>query len=200
VILSLDASTTRGSVALVSDQRVVHEVFVDVPRGRGGALFSALEKILGETTGIKRVIVGIGPGSYNGIRSAIAVAWGISSAREIPLVGISSLLGLDEGSYCAVGDARRGQYYFARVSSGKFIVEPGLLQKSQLQAAVQQTPELPILAPAPIEFLQGVIIRTPNAARLARLAAEWEPNCPQPVYLKAAHITAPKAQSAVRDC
>jgi tRNA threonylcarbamoyladenosine biosynthesis protein TsaB len=192
VILSLDASTTRGSVALVSDQRVVHEVFVDVPRGRGGALFSALEKILGETTGIKRVIVGIGPGSYNGIRSAIAVAWGISSAREIPLVGISSLLGLDEGSYCAVGDARRGQYYFARVSGGKFIVEPGLLQKSQLQAAVQQTTELPIFAPAPIEFLQGVIVRTPTAARLARLAAEWEPNCPQPVYLKAAHITAPK--------
>jgi tRNA threonylcarbamoyladenosine biosynthesis protein TsaB len=192
VILSLDASTTRGSVALVSDQRVVQEVFVDTPRGRGGALFSALEKILGETTDIKRVIVGIGPGSYNGIRSAIAVAWGISAAREIPLVGISSLLGLDEGSYCAVGDARRGQYYFARVSGGKFIVEPGLLQKSQLQAAVQQTTELPIFAPAPIEFLQGVIVRTPTAARLARLAAEWEPNCPQPVYLKAAHITAPK--------
>ena len=192
MILSLDASTTRGSVALVSDQRVIQEVFVDVPRGRGGALFSALEKILGQTTGIKRVVVGIGPGSYNGIRSAIAVAWGISSAREIPLVGISSLLGLDEGSYCAVGDARRGQYYFARVSGGKFVAEPELLQKSQLLAAVQQTPGLPILAPAPIEFLQGAIVRTPNAARLARLAADWEPNCPQPLYLKAAHITAPK--------
>jgi tRNA threonylcarbamoyl adenosine modification protein YeaZ len=192
VILSLDASTTRGSVALVSDQRVIQEVFVDVPRGRGGALFSALEKILGEAAGIRRVIVGIGPGSYNGIRSAIAVAWGISSAREIPLIGISSLLGLDEGSYCAVGDARRGQYYFARVSGGKFVAEPELLQKSQLLAAVQQTPGLPTLAPAPIEFLQGVIVRTPNAARLARLAADWEPNCPQPVYLKEAHITAPK--------
>jgi tRNA threonylcarbamoyladenosine biosynthesis protein TsaB len=192
VILSLDASTTRGSVALVCDQRVIQEAFVDTPRGRGGALFSALEKILSETAGIKRVIVGVGPGSYNGIRSAIAVAWGISCAREIPLVGISSLLGLDEGSYCAVGDARRGQYFFARVSDGKFVAEPELLQKSQLLAAAQQTPGLPILAPAPIEFLEGVIIRTPNAARLARLAADWEPNCPQPMYLKAAHITAPK--------
>jgi tRNA threonylcarbamoyladenosine biosynthesis protein TsaB len=192
VILSLDASTTRGSVALVCDQRVIQEVFVDTPRGRGGALFSALEKILSEMAAIKRVIVGIGPGSYNGIRSAIAVAWGISCAREIPLVGISSLLGLDEGSYCTVGDARRGQYYFARVSDGKFVAEPELLQKSQLLVAAQQTPGLPILAPAPIEFLEGVIVRTPNAARLARLAADWEPNCPQPMYLKAAHITAPK--------
>ena len=179
-------------MALVCDQQVMQEVFVDTPRGRGGALFSALQKILSETAGIKRVIVGIGPGSYNGIRSAIAVAWGISFAREIPLVGISSLLGLDEGSYCAVGDARRGQYFFARVSDGKFVAEPELLQKSQLLAAVQQRPDLPILAPAPIEFLQYVIVRTPNAARLARLAVDWEPNCPQPMYLKAAHITAPK--------
>ena len=192
MILSLDASTTRGSVALVSRQRVIREVFVDTPRGRGGTLFSALENILGETAGIKRVIVGIGPGSYNGIRSAIAVAWGIATARGISLVGISSLLGLDEGGYCAVGDARRGQYYFSRVSGGTFVAEPELLQKSQLLAAVQQTPGLPIVAPAPIEFLQGVIVSTPSAARLARLAADWEPNCPQPVYLKAAHITAPR--------
>ena len=83
--------------------------------------FPHSRSILGETADIKRVIVGIGPGSYNGIRSAIAVAWGISTARGIPLVGISSLLGLDEGSYCAVGDARRGQYYLARVSSGRFV-------------------------------------------------------------------------------
>jgi tRNA threonylcarbamoyladenosine biosynthesis protein TsaB len=197
VILSLDASTTHGSVALVSGQRVIREIFVDVPRGRGGALFSALESLLGETGGdIKRVIVGIGPGSYNGIRSAIAVAWGISTARGIPLVGISSLLGLDEGSYCAVGDARRGQYYLARVSSGWFVEEPNLLQKSQLVAALQQTSGLPIVAPEPIEFLQGVIVRTPSAARLARLAADWEPNFPQPLYLKAAHISLPKGASS----
>ncbi|HEY5704055.1 MAG TPA: tRNA (adenosine(37)-N6)-threonylcarbamoyltransferase complex dimerization subunit type 1 TsaB [Terrimicrobiaceae bacterium] len=194
MILSLDASTTRGSVALVNGQNVVQEVFIDTPRGRGGALFSALEKVLGETADIKRVIVGTGPGSYNGIRSAIAVAWGISAARQIPLAGISSLLGLDEGSYYAVGDARRGQYYFARVSGGKFVTHPSLLQTSQLLDSVQQADSLPIFAPAPIEFLQRVIVRTPSAARLARLAADWEPNCPQPLYLKAAHITTPKSR------
>ena len=173
-------------------QRVVRWLWSATSRSSRRSSSIPLQKILSETAGIKRVIVGIGPGSYNGIRSAIAVAWGISFAREIPLVGISSLLGLDEGSYCAVGDARRGQYFFARVSDGKFVAEPELLQKSQLLAAVQQRPDLPILAPAPIEFLQDVIVRTPNAARLARLAVDWEPNCPQPMYLKAAHITAPK--------
>ncbi|MGA7214563.1 MAG: tRNA (adenosine(37)-N6)-threonylcarbamoyltransferase complex dimerization subunit type 1 TsaB [Terrimicrobiaceae bacterium] len=192
MILALDASTTRGSVALVSDHEPLREIFIDSPRGRGGALFSALEKIVGEAADIERVIVGVGPGSYNGIRSALAVAWGIATARGIPLVGISSLLGLDEGSYCAVGDARRGQYYFARVSGGRFVVEPELLQKAQLVVLLSQTPDIPILAPAPIEFLQGVVVRTPSAARLARLAADWQPNRPEPLYLKAPHITGPK--------
>jgi tRNA threonylcarbamoyladenosine biosynthesis protein TsaB len=192
VILSLDASTTHGSVALVIGERVIREIFVDTPRGRGGALFSAIENILGKAAEIKRVIVGIGPGSYNGIRSAIAFAWGISTSRGIPLVGISSLLGLDEGSYFAVGDARRGQYYFARVSGGRFVAEPSVLEKSQLLAAVQQRSGLPIIAPAPIDFFQDVTVRTPSAAALARLAADWEPNCPQPLYLKAPHITEPK--------
>jgi tRNA threonylcarbamoyladenosine biosynthesis protein TsaB len=196
VILSLDASTARASVALVKDQQIIREVFVDVPRGRGGALFSALEGFLGRTPQVTRVIVGVGPGSYNGIRSAIAVAWGIATAREIPLVGVSSLLGLAEGGYCAIGDARRGQYYFARVSGGKLEKEPELLRDAQLVAAVQQNSDLPIFAPAPVEFLQGVVIRTPNAARLAFLAADWEPNCPQPVYLKPAHITTPKQASS----
>ena len=142
-------------------------------------MFSALENILGETADIKRVIVGIGPGSYNGIRSAIAVAWGIATARGIPLVGISSLLGLDEGSYCAVGDARRGQYYLRARQRREIRRGAGTVAESPARGrCCSQTPDLPIVAPAPIEFLQGVIVRTPSAARLARLAADWEPNRP----------------------
>jgi tRNA threonylcarbamoyladenosine biosynthesis protein TsaB len=200
MILSLDASTTRGSMALVNDQGVVREIFVDSPRGRGGALFSALEKLISEAADIRRVAVGTGPGSYNGIRSAIAAAWGIAAARRIPLVGISSLLGLDEGGYCAIGDARRGQYYFARVSDGRFASDPELLPKTELPAFLGKTPGLPILAPAPVEFLQGVIVQTPSAARLARLAADLPPDRPEPIYLKAPHITAPKGRTNVPDC
>jgi tRNA threonylcarbamoyladenosine biosynthesis protein TsaB len=189
VILSLDASTQRGSVALIRDRQVVQELFPETPRGRGGALFSCLAKILREGPEIRRVVVGIGPGSYNGIRSAIAAAWGIAMARDIPLVGISSILGLDDASYVAVGDARRGQYFFARINHGAFLSGPELLTKDQLATAVQQSPGLPVFASAPVEFLPGIVIRTPSAARLGMLAAHWAPNHPQPLYLKAAHIT-----------
>lgn len=193
MILALDASTERGSVALLRDREVVRELFPETPRGRGGALFSCLAEILGGMPDLHRVVVGVGPGSYNGIRSAIAAAWGIATARGIPLVGIASILGLDEGSYFAVGDARRGQYFFARVDRGTFSREPELLTREQLAAALAESPDLPLFAAAPIDFLPGALIRTPSAARLGLLAARLEPNHPQPLYLKAAHITTPRS-------
>ena len=190
--LSLDASTQRGSVALLDGQQVTRELSPETPRGRGGALFGALEELLREATTIRRVVVGVGPGSYNGIRSAIATAWGIATARNIPLVGISSVLGLDDGEYFAVGDARRQQYFLAQVGRGTFITEPRLLTRDQVETELQKAPDLPIFASASIEFLPAVIVRTPRAARLGALAADWAPNDPQPLYLKAAHITSPK--------
>jgi tRNA threonylcarbamoyladenosine biosynthesis protein TsaB len=192
VILSLDASAARGSVALLHRGQVARELFPDTPRGRGGALFSALEELLHDAPTIRRVVVGVGPGSYNGIRSAIAAAWGIATARKIPLVGISSVLGLADGEYFAVGDARRQQYFLAHVRRGTFISEPDLLAREQVEAEVHKAAHLPIFASAPIEFLSDAILRTPSAARLGALAADWPPNEPKPLYLKAANITTPK--------
>ena len=179
-------------MALLHGRQVARELFPDTPRGRGGALFSALEELLRDAPTIRRVVVGVGPGSYNGIRSAIAAAWGIATARKIPLVGISSLLGLDDGEYFAVGDARRQQYFLAQVERGSFVTEPTLFTREQLETELHKAPHLPIFASAPIEFLPRVILRTPSAARLGSLAADWAPNDPQPLYLKAAHITTPK--------
>ncbi len=192
MILSLDASTHRGSVALLHGQQVVREIFSETPRGRGGELFNALEKLLPDAPTIWRVVVGIGPGSYNGIRSAIATAWGISITRKIALVGIPSVLGFDDEEYFAVGDARRQQYFLARVGRGRVVTEPTLLTREQLEAELLEAPHLPIYASAPIDFLPSAIVRTPSAARLGMLAAASPPNYPQPLYLKAAHITTPK--------
>jgi tRNA threonylcarbamoyladenosine biosynthesis protein TsaB len=192
VILALDASTHRGSAALLDGRQVARELFPETPRGRGGALFSALEELLRDAQAIRRVVVGIGPGSYNGVRSAIAAAWGIAIARKIPLVGISSVLGLDDGDYFAVGDARGQQYFLAQVRRGTFIIEPKLLIRDQVEAELRKAPHLPIFASAPIEFLSDAVIRTPSAAKLGELAADWAPNDPQPLYLKAAHVTTTK--------
>jgi len=186
MILALDSSAGRGSVALVDSGKTVREIFVDTPRGRGGALFAALEEILRGRPALERVIAGTGPGSYNGIRAALAGGWGIAQARQIPFVGVCSLLGLAEGEYCAVGDARRGQYYFARVGNGQLLEEPVLLLPAELPARVEGCR---ILVPGPISFLPSAEVVMPSAARLALLAPELAPGIPEPLYLKAPFIT-----------
>jgi len=207
MILAFDCATALGSVALVrttDDREVVREMSFPAPRGRGGALFSVLEEMLAEANGLSRVVAGTGPGSYNGIRAALATAWGIAMARGIPLTGISSLLGVAEGNYLAVGDARRGQFYFARVREGSFMEEPSLYSEAEILQKISQgvsagvgSPdfegEWPIFVPEPIEFLPQALTRGPLAARLARrvsLLSEGT-DLPEPLYLKPAHITRP---------
>jgi tRNA threonylcarbamoyladenosine biosynthesis protein TsaB len=186
MILALDSSAARGSVALVENGNTVKEIFVDTPRGRGGALFAALEEILSGRPAIERVVAGTGPGSYNGIRAALAGGWGIAQARNVPFVGICSLLGLADGEYCAVGDARRGQYYFAKVRDGRMLEEPTLLSPGEVPARVG---EGRVLVPGPIGFLPAAEVVMPSAARLALLAPESSPGIPEPLYLKAPFIT-----------
>lgn len=191
MILALDSSSSIGSVALVENGEVVNKMSVETPRGRGGALFEALQKILQDRPCISRVVAGTGPGSYNGIRSALAAGWGIATAREVPFVGVSTLLGLGEGNYSAAGDARRGQFYFARVRDGAFADEPILLERDELLARIGV--DEPLYAPAEMEFLPQAIIRFPDTERLAVIGAGMKSasGCPEPLYLKPPHITTP---------
>src|SRR5205807_2063159 len=66
--------------------------------------------------------IGLGPGSYAGIRSAIALAQGWQLARPVKLLGVSSVECLaaeakEKGWFGAVNiivDAQRGELYLAR--------------------------------------------------------------------------------------
>ncbi len=68
---------------------------------------------------ISGIAVGLGPGSYTGIRSAIALAQGWQLGRSIPVVGISSIRCLAEearrrgtsGEVSIVVDAQREEFY-----------------------------------------------------------------------------------------
>ncbi len=74
---------------------------------------------------IDRIAVGVGPGTFTGLRIGIATARGLSRARGIPLVGISTLQSLaaavgtheptppSVGGVLAVIDARRGEVFAA---------------------------------------------------------------------------------------
>src|SRR6516225_168365 len=93
-ILALEFSSERRSVALARGGTVLAEA-VEQTGGRGTNALGLIEKALADANIAREEIgviaVGLGPGSYTGIRAAIAVAQGWQLARDIKLLGVSSM-------------------------------------------------------------------------------------------------------------
>ncbi|MDX2081170.1 MAG: hypothetical protein SFU53_10325 [Terrimicrobiaceae bacterium] len=182
-LLVLENSTSVGSLAWVENGRVVREETHESPRGRGAQWFENLANFAGRP--IDGILIGTGPGSYNGLRSAAAAAWGLARARNVPLRGVSSLLGYPDENYAVVGDARAGQWFFAAVRDRHFQTSPllipagrGLPDGAGVLYCVNKES-----APS------GALLRHPSAGLLARF---WEvAGTPEPIYLKPPHITMP---------
>ena len=125
-VLAIECSCPQGSVAVLRDGAVVKSWEFESPRGRGSELFAHLESAIGGHGSPDLVVVGTGPGSYNGLRTSIAAAWGIARARGARLAGVSSLLGYDAPEYFVAGDARANQWFLAHAANGKFLTPPML--------------------------------------------------------------------------
>ncbi len=123
-ILALEFSSARRSVALARGGTLLAGT-VDQTGGRGTGAFDLIEKVL--TAGkvkreeIETIAVGLGPGSYTGIRAAIAVAQGWQLARGTNLLGVGSMASLAAqaqaekifGRVNLAIDAQRGEFYLA---------------------------------------------------------------------------------------
>src|SRR4051812_32851445 len=95
-ILALEFSSQRRSVAVAEttpDFRVIGSATEDNPRGSNGMVLidRALHAAQITPAEIDLIAIGLGPGSYAGIRSAIAVSQGWQLASETRLLGISSV-------------------------------------------------------------------------------------------------------------
>jgi tRNA threonylcarbamoyladenosine biosynthesis protein TsaB len=120
-ILALEFSSEQRSVALARDGVVLAEACE--LGGRDTKAFALIEKVLAAAKiareEIEMIAVGLGPGSYTGIRAAIAVAQGWQLARGVKLLGISSaecLAAQAQGIFGRVNvviDAQRGEFYLA---------------------------------------------------------------------------------------
>ncbi|MFN0062780.1 MAG: tRNA (adenosine(37)-N6)-threonylcarbamoyltransferase complex dimerization subunit type 1 TsaB [Myxococcaceae bacterium] len=122
MILALDTSTSTLSLALVHEGRVVREEAHGPPKRQSdllpGAIDSLLESENTRLTALETIVVGLGPGSFTGLRLGLATAKGLAYAAEVPLVGASSLEALalegPEGRLLiAAAHARKGEVYAA---------------------------------------------------------------------------------------
>jgi tRNA threonylcarbamoyladenosine biosynthesis protein TsaB len=127
LILALDASTSVTTVALArgNGPQVLAEISVTA-RGASETLLPAIHAVLslaGKDLGsVERVLAGVGPGTFTGIRIAAATARALSAGTAIPLSKNSTLDALAapalscSGDVLAVLDARRGQVFARRYS------------------------------------------------------------------------------------
>jgi tRNA threonylcarbamoyl adenosine modification protein YeaZ len=125
-ILAIDTSTSRTSVALISDNTVLWSEFEDGATAHAEAVPRLVQKALAIDNEISRVIVGMGPGPYTGLRAGIAFAQAFAWARKIELTGICSLDAIASSAteYIAATDARRKEIYWAKYKDGKRIDGP----------------------------------------------------------------------------
>lgn len=133
-LLALETSTEACSVALVVDGRVLAR-FRHAPRLQTELLLPMIDEVLAEA-GIALAAVGVlaysrGPGAFTGVRVAAAAVQALAFARDLPVVGVSSLQTLAQGALRAHGAERVLAVFDARmdeVYAGAYGVRDGLMQ------------------------------------------------------------------------
>jgi tRNA threonylcarbamoyladenosine biosynthesis protein TsaB len=122
-VLSIDTSTSRGSVALLDDRIVVAEFRLRSLETHSARLLSSIDFLLQSANwklgDLELIVAGIGPGSFTGIRIGVSSALGLAQTLAIPFAGVSGLDALAhvpqglEGKIGVAMDAQRGQIYYA---------------------------------------------------------------------------------------
>ena len=212
-LLAVESSSEQASAALARGGELTATAGAHAGRKQSEVLMTPLQEVLaGLEIGarLSAVIIGTGPGSYNGARVGIAAGQGVALVHDCPAAGVCSLEALPVvragGACLAVGDARRGTFFAIPLRHGRLEAEPLLLEHDAFLERV----ETAVLAGADVvtledpgrlrlpETLASQVRHTvPSAALLLEAWAEKSPEerkllmetPPQPFYLRPPHIT-----------
>jgi tRNA threonylcarbamoyladenosine biosynthesis protein TsaB len=127
ITLALDASTYRGTVAVLDGARILVESSAPMRGKDSELLMPAVQQALRDAgqdiRAVQRIVCGAGPGSFTSLRIAASIAKGIAVGRSVPLYAVSSLALVVAGNvldgprgprrYLASLDALRGESYVA---------------------------------------------------------------------------------------
>lgn len=222
-LAALDTSTTLGSVALFEDGVLVAEDARRVSNAHGESLLPMLsalfERVGWKAADVARWGVGLGPGSFTGVRIAVATAKGIALATGAELVGVTSLDALAEGVsatvVASVVAAGKGEVFVQvrageRMSFGPAHVPVGEVAARVVAAAMHAGGPLVVVGEAARDVdwsAAGAAVSLriepphdlPHASAVGRLAlarpAEDADDL-EPIYVRPPEITMPKPGGA----
>lgn len=122
-ILSIDTSASVATASVTDDEKLVCEFIINTKMTHSQTLMPIIDSILKhseiEISDIDLIAVANGPGSFTGLRIGVSTAKGIAHAKNIPMVGVSTLNSMAYNlPFCKylispIMDARREQVYNA---------------------------------------------------------------------------------------
>lgn len=219
-LAAVDTSTALGSVALFEGDALVAAEARRVSNAHGEALLPMVEEVFRRAGWSPRDVarwgVGVGPGSFTGVRIGVATVKGVVMATGAEVVGVTSLdalaygITLGEGEVVvSVLDALKGELFLQAKSASGVLVAPTHVKKekaaeilsglpcARLHLAGEASALLALDAVAtPIVVHRDPPHDLPRAESVARIAAAAAPSPPdalEPLYVRPPDITMPKA-------
>jgi len=172
-VLAIDTSTSRTSVAIIEDSKVLYNGFRDGATAHGPSLPALVQEALA-VSDVDEVVVGMGPGPFTGLRVGIAFAQSFALAREIPVRGVCSLdaiaAQIQEDDFIITVDARRKEVYWARYTNGVRVADPAVNFPADVTGAVIHAdlfPEMLSLVNLPGNITEPIYLRRPDAVATA---------------------------------
>ncbi len=157
--LGIDSATTYLSLSLCSQESILADFCKRLDRNHAKCIIPEIDKLFLQARAAKSELtaigVGLGPGSYTGLRIGIAVAKGVARALEVPIAGVSTLeamaapyLSKNQPEVLALLEAYRGNVYvghYAWIEGG--IEQRGL--RKVARADLKEYQKLPIIENVP---------------------------------------------------
>jgi tRNA threonylcarbamoyladenosine biosynthesis protein TsaB len=183
VTLGFDTATPATAIALRLDDGATHAM-LRVPeagsRPEHNRVLELADELLRQIglgwPAVDRVAVGVGPGSFTGLRIGVATARGLAQSLDRDLVGVGTLRALAEAARATVGgpvaavlDARRGEAFVAVYDGDSELLEPRAVAPEALAAALD-------LTPAPALAVGDGAIRFADELQAAGVAVPADPS------------------------
>lgn len=190
-ILALDSSNQALAVALLEDDRLVADFTLNVKKNHSISLMPAIDFLVVQAgwqpKDLERIVVAQGPGSYTGLRVAVATAKTLAYTLKINLVGVSSLYALaaettTSGLVVPLINARRNNVYAGFYENGKAIRPDSHMALAAVLESVSQVEKVTFVGEVTAfqdqiaaVLPQATICETlPSAAALGKYGQELE--------------------------